>query len=504
MHITMTGINKSFSGNQVLKNAEIDIAEGEIHALMGENGAGKSTLMKILTGVYTRDSGEVLVNGTPVNYTHPKQAEEAGIVFIYQELNSVPDLTVRENLFLGKEIHGKFGILDKAAMDKKARQVLDRLGVSIPVDRTMSELSVGQQQMIEIAKALLVDAKVIIMDEPTAAMTLEETRVLFRVLRELKEKGVSTIYISHRMEEIFEICDRVTVLRDGQFIGTKKVSETDMDSLIKMMIGREIGERYPARHSKIGDTMLEVKDFTKKGVFQNVSFSVRAGEVLGVSGLIGAGRTEIMQSIFGYLPRDGGTLLIRGKEVSVHSPEQAISYGIGFITEDRKTEGLMLEKSIRENVSLTNLGRISDHSVIDKKKDMELARKAVQELTIRCSGPEESCDSLSGGNQQKVIFSKWIFTEPKILILDEPTRGVDVGAKKEIYNIINTLAEKGVAVIMVSSELSEILGMSDRVMVIHEGHMAGILNNRPETAAAGEKMASQENIMTLATGGKLK
>ncbi|QKN24763.1 ATP-binding cassette domain-containing protein [Caproicibacterium lactatifermentans] len=500
----MTGINKSFSGNQVLKNAEIDIAEGEIHALMGENGAGKSTLMKILTGVYTRDSGEVLVNGTPVNYTHPKQAEEAGIVFIYQELNSVPDLTVRENLFLGKEIHGKFGILDKAAMDKKARQVLDRLGVSIPVDRTMSELSVGQQQMIEIAKALLVDAKVIIMDEPTAAMTLEETRVLFRVLRELKEKGVSTIYISHRMEEIFEICDRVTVLRDGQFIGTKKVSETDMDSLIKMMIGREIGERYPARHSKIGDTMLEVKDFTKKGVFQNVSFSVRAGEVLGVSGLIGAGRTEIMQSIFGYLPRDGGTLLIRGKEVSVHSPEQAISYGIGFITEDRKTEGLMLEKSIRENVSLTNLGRISDHSVIDKKKDMELARKAVQELTIRCSGPEESCDSLSGGNQQKVIFSKWIFTEPKILILDEPTRGVDVGAKKEIYNIINTLAEKGVAVIMVSSELSEILGMSDRVMVIHEGHMAGILNNRPETAAAGEKMASQENIMTLATGGKLK
>jgi len=335
-------------------------------------------------------------------------------------------------------------------------------------------------------------------------MTLEETRVLFRVLRELKEKGVSTIYISHRMEEIFEICDRVTVLRDGQFIGTKKVSETDMDSLIKMMIGREIGERYPARHSKIGDTMLEVKDFTKKGVFQNVSFSVRAGEVLGVSGLIGAGRTEIMQSIFGYLPRDGGTLLIRGKEVSVHSPEQAISYGIGFITEDRKTEGLMLEKSIRENVSLTNLGRISDHSVIDKKKDMELARKAVQELTIRCSGPEESCDSLSGGNQQKIIFSKWIFTEPKILILDEPTRGVDVGAKKEIYNIINTLAEKGVAVIMVSSELSEILGMSDRVMVIHEGHMAGILNNRPETAAAGEKMASQENIMTLATGGKLK
>lgn len=503
MHISMKGINKSFSGNQVLKDAEIDITDGEIHALMGENGAGKSTLMKILTGVYSRDSGEITVDGEPANYTHPKQAEEAGIVFIYQELNSVPDLTVRENMFLGKELHGKLGVLDKAAMDTKTREVLDRLGVGISTSCLMSELSVGKQQMIEIAKALMVNAKVIIMDEPTAAMTLEETDTLFRVLRELKEKGVSTIYISHRMEEIFQICDRVTVLRDGQYIGTKQIGETNMNDLIKMMIGREIGERYPARNSKIGDVALEAEHFTKKGVFEDISFAVHTGEILGVSGLIGAGRTEIMQAIFGYLPFESGTLKIFGKEVHIHSPEEAIAHGIGFITEDRKTEGLMLSKSVQLNVALPNLKRISNRSIIDNKKDSSLAQQAIKELFIRCSSPAETCENLSGGNQQKVIFSKWIFTDPKILILDEPTRGVDVGAKKEIYNIINALAEKGVAVIMVSSELPEILGMSDRVMIIHEGHLTGILDNKPEIAAAGATMATQENIMTLATGGKL-
>lgn len=503
MQITMKGINKSFSGNQVLKDAEIDIADGEIHALMGENGAGKSTLMKILTGVYTRDSGEINIDGKPVDFTHPKQAEAAGIVFIYQELNVMPDLTVMENMFIGKEIHKKFGILDKKAMKEQADEVLKHLGVKIPISRTMSELSIGQQQMIEIAKALMVDAKVIIMDEPTAAMTLEETETLFRVLGELKKKGVSTIYISHRMEEIFEICDRVTVLRDGQFIGTKLISETNMNSLIKMMIGREIGERYPTRNCKTGEIMLEVENFTKKGTFENVSFSVRAGEVLGVSGLIGAGRTEIMQAIFGYLPYDSGTLKIMGKKVHIHSPEQAMNLGIGFITEDRKTEGLMLEESIQKNVALTNLKQISNRGVTDKNKDDKLVQRAIHDLSIRCSGPSETCANLSGGNQQKVVFAKWIFINPRILILDEPTRGVDVGAKKEIYSIINDLVEKGVAVIMVSSELPEILGMSDRVMVVHEGHITGILKNKAAETTANEKAATQENIMTLATGGKL-
>jgi ribose transport system ATP-binding protein len=311
----MKGINKSFAGNPVLKNAEFNLADGEIHALVGENGAGKSTLMKILTGVYTRDSGEVLVDGNPVNFSHPKEAEAAGIIFIYQEINAMPDLSVTENMFIGREVHKRFGVLDEAEMGRQAEDILQRLGVKIPVKKAMGDLSIGQQQMVEIAKALLVNAKVLILDEPTAAMTLEETKTLFRVLKELKKKGVSSIYISHRMEEIFEICDRVTVLRDGQFIGTQQIGETDMNSLIKMMIGREIGEHFPVRHCSIGETVLQIDNFTRSGTFQDVSFSVRAGEVLGVSGLMGAGRTEIMQAIFGYLPHDSGSIRIMGKEV---------------------------------------------------------------------------------------------------------------------------------------------------------------------------------------------
>lgn len=496
----MKGINKSFAGNPVLKNAQFELADGEIHALVGENGAGKSTLMKILTGVYTRDGGEVLVDGRPVNFTHPKEAEAAGIVFIYQEINAMPDLSVTENMFIGREIRKRFGVIDKVKMEQQAEEVLQRLGVRIRVKKPMGELSIGQQQMIEVAKALMVDAKVIIMDEPTAAMTLEETRTLFRILGDLKKKGVSVIYISHRMEEIFEICDRVTVLRDGQFIGTRRIGETDMNSLIRMMIGREIGERFPARNCTVGDTVLEVEDFTRAGAFSGVSFSIRAGEVLGVSGLMGAGRTEIMQAIFGYLPHDSGKIRVLGKEVDIRSPRQAKKLGIGFITEDRKTEGLMLEDSIQKNVGLPNLSQISRHGVLDSKKDDEMVRNAIHDLSIRCSGPAEACENLSGGNQQKVVFAKWIFIDPKILILDEPTRGVDVGAKKEIYSIINRLAEKGVAVIMVSSELPEILGMSDRVMVVHEGEVAGILDN----LNGGGQKATQENVMILATGGKLE
>lgn len=496
----MKGINKSFAGNPVLKNAQFELADGEIHALVGENGAGKSTLMKILTGVYTRDGGEVFVDGRPVNFTHPKEAEAAGIVFIYQEINAMPDLSVTENMFIGREIRKRFGVIDKVKMEQQAEEVLQRLGVRIRVKKPMGELSIGQQQMIEVAKALMVDAKVIIMDEPTAAMTLEETRTLFRILGDLKKKGVSVIYISHRMEEIFEICDRVTVLRDGQFIGTRRIGETDMNSLIRMMIGREIGERFPARNCTVGDTVLEVEDFTRAGAFSGVSFSIRAGEVLGVSGLMGAGRTEIMQAIFGYLPHDSGKIRVLGKEVDIRSPRQAKKLGIGFITEDRKTEGLMLEDSIQKNVGLPNLSQISRHGVLDSKKDDEMVRDAIHDLSIRCSGPAEACENLSGGNQQKVVFAKWIFIDPKILILDEPTRGVDVGAKKEIYSIINRLAEKGVAVIMVSSELPEILGMSDRVMVVHEGEVAGILDN----LNGGGQKATQENVMILATGGKLE
>lgn len=495
MNIEMKGINKSFGSNQVLKDAGFLLKDGEVHALMGENGAGKSTLMKILTGVYTRDSGTVLVDGKEVVYKSPQEAEKAGIVFIYQELNVLFDLTVEENLFMGKEITKKFGICDRKAMREKAKEVMDKMGVDIPINAVMSDLSVGQQQMVEICKALMVDAKVLIMDEPTAALTQSETEGLFKLIKSLREKGVSIVYISHRMEEIFELCDRITILRDGTYVDTKFIKDITMDDIVKMMIGREIGERYPKREGvEIGEEKLRVEGLTKEKKFKDVTFSVKAGEVLGVSGLMGAGRTEIMQAIFGNLPLDSGKIFIEGNEMKIKSAQDAIKAGIGFITEDRKTEGLLLEKSISENIVLANLDKVSDKGVVRKAKVEEIVKKGIDEFRIKCFGPQHECNNLSGGNQQKVVFAKWVYTDPKILILDEPTRGVDIGAKKEIYSVINDLAAKGVAIILVSSELPEVLGMSDRIMVVHEGKVTGIID-------ANE--ADQEKVMTLATGGTL-
>ena len=494
MKIEMKGINKAFGSNQVLKDAGFVLEDGEVHALMGENGAGKSTLMKILTGVYTRDAGTVIVDGKEVIYKSPQEAEKAGIVFIYQELNVLFDLTVEENLFMGKEITKGFGICDKKAMRKKAQEAMDKMGVKIPINAVMSDLSVGQQQMVEICKALMVDAKVLIMDEPTAALTQSETEGLFKLIKSLRQKGVSIVYISHRMEEIFELCDRITILRDGTYVGTEKIKDINMDDIVRMMIGREIGERFPARDAKIGKEMLRVEGLTKGKTFKDVNFSVKAGEVLGVSGLMGAGRTEIMHAIFGNLPFESGKIFIEGKEVAIKNAREAINAGIGFITEDRKTEGLLLEKSISENIALANLGKISDKSVVKKSKVDDLVKKGISEFRIKCFGPDHECNNLSGGNQQKVVFAKWVYTDPKILILDEPTRGVDIGAKKEIYSVINNLAAKGVAIILVSSELPEVLGMSDRIMVVHEGKITGIID---------AKDADQEKVMTLATGGTL-
>ena len=376
MNIEMKGINKSFGTNQVLKDAGFLLKDGEVHALMGENGAGKSTLMKILTGVYTRDAGTVLVDGKEVVYKSPQEAEKAGIVFIYQELNVLFDLTVEENLFMGKEITKKFGICDRKAMRKKAQEVMDRMGVNIPINAVMSDLSVGQQQMVEICKALMVDAKVLIMDEPTAALTQSETEGLFKLIKSLREKGVSIVYISHRMEEIFELCDRITILRDGSYVDTKYIKDINMDDIVRMMIGREIGERYPKRENiKIGDEMIRVEGLSKTKTFNNVNFSVKAGEILGVSGLMGAGRTEIMQAIFGNLPYESGKVFIEGKEVKIKCAMDAINAGIGFITEDRKTEGLLLEKSISENIALANLGKVSDKSVVKKAKVDALVKR---------------------------------------------------------------------------------------------------------------------------------
>jgi len=494
MNIEMRGINKSFGSNQVLKDAGFLLKDGEVHALMGENGAGKSTLMKILTGVYTKDAGTIFVDGVEVNYKNPQEAEKAGIVFIYQEINSLFDLTVEENLFMGKEVTKGFGICDKKAMRAKAQEVMDRLGVSIPVDAVMGDLSVGQQQMVEICKALMVDAKVLIMDEPTAALTQSETEVLFEVMKGLVEKGVSIVYISHRMEEIFELCDRITILRDGSYIGTEYIKDITMDDVVKMMIGREIGERFPQRDVTVGEEVIRVENLNHPRYFKDVNFSVKAGEVLGVSGLMGAGRTEIMHAIFGNMPEATGKIFIDGKEVSISNPREAIAAGIGFITEDRKTEGLLLEKPISENIEVANLKKVSIRNILNPKKQVELVKKGIEEFRIKCFGPQHECHNLSGGNQQKVVLAKWIYTEPKILILDEPTRGVDIGAKKEIYSVINDLAAKGVAVILVSSELPEVLGMSDRIMVVHEGHVTGIID-----AAT----ADQEKVMTLATGGSL-
>jgi len=494
MNIEMKGIDKSFGTNQVLKDAGFYLKDGEVHALMGENGAGKSTLMKILTGVYTRDAGTVYVDGKEVLYKNPQEAEKAGIVFIYQELNVLFDLTVEENLFMGKEITKRFGICDKKAMREKTQEVMDRMGVNIPVTALMSDLSVGQQQMVEICKALMVDAKVLIMDEPTAALTQSETKVLFEVIKSLREKGVSIVYISHRMEEIFELCDRITVLRDGTYVDTRYIKDINMDDIVQMMIGRTIGERFPKRDVKIGEEVLRVEGLTHEKLFRNVNFSVRAGEVLGFSGLMGAGRTEIMQAIFGNIPVKEGKIFIEGKEVVIKNPRQAIKAGIGFITEDRKTEGLLLEKSIAENIEIANLNKISKNSILQKNKQKEIVKKGIEEFRIRCFGPDHECHNLSGGNQQKVVLAKWIYTDPKILILDEPTRGVDIGAKKEIYSVINDLAAKGVAVILVSSELPEVLGMSDRIAVVHEGRITGTLS---------AEEADQAKVMTLATGGNV-
>ena len=497
--LKLSHISKTFNPGTVnekvaIRDLSLHLEKGDFATIIGSNGAGKSTLMKILTGVYTKDAGTVLVDGKEVNYKNPQEAEKAGIVFIYQELNVMFDLTVEENLFMGKEIHGKFGICDKKAMQKKAQEALNILGVNISPKTVMAELSVGQQQMVEICKALMADAKVIIMDEPTAALTQSETVALFKVIESLRKKGVSMVYISHRMEEIFELCDRITVLRDGSYIGVKNIPETNMNEIVKMMIGREIGERYPSRNVKIGKEVLKVKELTRKGTFHDVNFSVRAGEVLGVSGLMGAGRTEIMQAIFGNLSYESGTIEIDGKEVKISNPRQAMEHGIGFITEDRKTEGLMLDKSIRENISLCNLRRISKSSVISREAEKNMVAEAIKDLHIKCFGSYHECNNLSGGNQQKVVLAKWILTNPKILILDEPTRGVDIGAKKEIYSIINKLAAQGVAIIMVSSELPEVLGMSDNIMVVREGEVRGIISYEE---------ANQERVMTLATGGTI-
>ncbi|TQR25345.1 sugar ABC transporter ATP-binding protein [Bacillus safensis] len=493
MNIEMHNIHKAFGKNTVLSGVSFDLVTGEVHALMGENGAGKSTLMNLLTGLYSLDQGTIQIDGKETAFKNPKEAEQHGIAFIHQELNIWPDMTVLENLFIGKEIYTKLGLLDTKKMKVLAQTQLDRLSVNLSLDQEAGSCSVGQKQMIEIAKALMTDAKVIIMDEPTAALTEREIEKLFQVIESLKKEGVSIVYISHRMEEIFAICDRITIMRDGKTVDTKAIPDTNFHEVVKKMVGRELTDRYPERTPSTGDIVLEVKQASKKGQFQDINFSVKAGEIVGVAGLMGAGRTEMMRSLFGLDPLDQGEIWVHGKKAVIKKPSDAVKLGIGFITEDRKDEGLMLDASIRENIGLPNLKSFSPKGLIDKKTEEDFVDLLIKRLTIKTASSDISARSLSGGNQQKVVIAKWIGIQPKVLILDEPTRGVDVGAKREIYQLMNELTDRGVAILMVSSELPEILGMSDRVLVIHEGTINGELDKTE---------ATQERIMTLATGGK--
>lgn len=492
--IEMSGITKSFSGNTVLKDVSFSLKKGEIHALMGENGAGKSTLMKILTGIHERDAGEVKVKGKSVHYKNPKESEQAGIAVIHQELNILPHLSIAENLFLGKEkTFGKSGILKTKEMNKKATEILKGFEMQVDVRIEAGQLSVGQQQIIEIAKAVSSDAEVIIMDEPTAALTDREIDSLFKTIYTLQEKGVAFVYISHRMEEIFSICDRITILRDGEYVGTKIIKETNFDEIVQMMVGRELGEQFPGRNAKIGDVKLAAKGLTRDGHFEDVSFEVRAGEIVGFAGLMGAGRTEVMQSLFGYRKLSSGEISLNGKKIAINNPLQAKNLGIGYVTEDRKSEGLIVDFSVCDNISLANFDRVAKNGVVKVQEEKNLYQTMVERLKIRLAGPDQAAKSLSGGNQQKVVIAKWLGTNPEILILDEPTRGVDVGAKKEIYSIMNELAERGVAIIMISSELPEVIGMADRVLVMHEGRLTGEVKKEEMT---------QERIMHFATGGE--
>ncbi|MCA1202138.1 sugar ABC transporter ATP-binding protein [Priestia flexa] len=493
MHIKMSNIYKAFGANQVLSGVDFELLPGEVHALMGENGAGKSTLMNILTGLHKRDEGRIEIDGQERYFSNPKEAEQEGVTFIHQELNVWPHMTVLENLFIGKELYSPLGILKTKEMKEQAKKQFDRLAVTIPLEQEASLCSVGEQQMIEIAKALMTNAKVIIMDEPTAALTDREIEKLFEVINGLRAQGVSIVYISHRMEEIFTICDRITVMRDGKTVDTTPILETSFDDVVRKMVGRSLTDRFPSRQTKIRETVLELKSLTRKHAFHDISFSVKSGEVVGVAGLMGAGRTEIMRAIFGLDAIDSGEVWVNNKPVKIKTPDEAVKYGIGFITEDRKDEGLVLDFSIRENIALPNLKSFSTKGMIAEKSEREFVELLIKRLTIKTQSAEISAGSLSGGNQQKVVIAKWIGIGPKILILDEPTRGVDVGAKREIYQLMNELTERGVAIIMVSSELPEVLGMSDRVLVIHEGKLAGELS---------KEEATQEKIMTYATGGQ--
>ena len=494
MKVRMQSIHKSFGDVKILKGVELEIKDGEVHALMGENGAGKSTMIKVLTGVYTKDSGEIFIDDEQVEINTIKDSEKYRIAYVHQELNVIRQLSICDNIFLGKELKTKQGLLDTKKMNEICKEKLYQLGIGhLSPDTLVGDLSVGYQQMIEIAKALLIDAKLVILDEPTAALTNKEIENLFEIISKLKLEGVSFLYVSHRMNEIFRMCDRVTVLRDGQYIGVEKIDTINEEKLVEMMTGKSIDNLYLKEEVSVGKVVLEVKNISRKNEFEDINFFVKEGEVLGFAGLMGSGRSEIMHAIFGSTKLDSGKIFIDGMEKKINSPIDAKKNGIAFVTEDRKEEGLILDFDIKENFVIPSLKNFLKGVVVQELQISNVIDSYIKSLKIRTSGRDQKIKNLSGGNQQKVVFAKWLETNPKILILDEPTRGVDVGAKKEIYEVINNLKKQGVAIILVSSELAEVIGVADRVAVIHNQKLVKIYE--------GKNITQEEVLKTAFLGG---
>ncbi|PWK16038.1 sugar ABC transporter ATP-binding protein [Tumebacillus permanentifrigoris] len=500
--LEMKGILKEFPGVRALNNVTFTAERGEVLALLGENGAGKSTLMKILSGVYAHGTyeGEILVDGQVCKFANTREAEHAGIAIIHQELNLIPGLSIAENVFLGREPKTKFGTIDWKRVHRETQELLVRLHLPFRPTDLVSALSVGQQQMIEIAKAISIKAEILVLDEPTSALTESEVEKLFAIIRELKAQNVTMIYISHKMDEIEAICDRITVLRDGSSVGSALIGDVTRNELITMMVGRDISQMFPKVEQEPGAVLLSLQNYSVKKsqgngyLLQDINLQVRAGEVVGLAGLMGAGRTELVMSLFGALGlKSEGSVQVSGRTVHIQAPSDAIREGLALVTEDRKESGLVLSMNVRENTSLVSLQSLSSRlGKLDHKREQALAQRYINELRTKTPSAEANVNNLSGGNQQKVVLAKWLANNPKVLILDEPTRGIDVGAKVEIYQLINQLTAAGCAVIMISSELPEVLGMSDRILVMAEGRIAGELPRA---------QATQESIMKLATKG---
>jgi ribose transport system ATP-binding protein len=492
--LEMRGITKRFPGVLALDNVSLSVRKGEVHALLGENGAGKSTLMKILSGAYRMDEGEILFDGKPVEIHSSHDAQALNISTIYQELNLTEQLTVAENIFMGRQpTKGPF-MVDWKGMFSKAQTILDDLGVDISAQALVRDLGVAHKQMVELAKSLSINSRVLIMDEPTAPLTSREIKTLFDTIRMLRSRGVSIIYISHRLEEVMEVCDRATIMRDGRNVTVLNVADTNLDEIIRYMVGRELKEKFPKIHPDIGETRLQVDKLNAGKQVKDISFSVRSGEILGIAGLVGAGRTETARAIFGMDPKESGTVSVDGKEVSIQHPLDAIRAGIGFVTEDRKGEGLVLTMPVSQNITLATLEKFGAALRLDLGGEKAVVLDFIDKLDIKTPSHLQLARNLSGGNQQKVVLAKWLLSDAKVILFDEPTRGIDVGAKIEVYNIINSLIRSGVAVVMISSELPEILGMSDRVAVMHQGEITGIFDN--------DGTLTQEKVLYYATGGK--